>query len=198
MSASQNKVITFGIPCYNSEDYMDRCILSILEGSHFAEDIHICIVDDGSTKDCTAQRADEWASRYPNIITAIHQPNGGHGMAVLTALNNAQGKYFKIIDSDDWVEASALQALLVQLRRFIDMDERVDLVITNYVFEHVVDGKQNRVDFKYALPRNRVIGWKNIGHFMMTQNLLMHSLCYRTDVLLEGGLPMPASVQTDN
>ena len=192
MSASQNKVITFGIPCYNSEDYMDRCILSILEGSHFAEDIHICIVDDGSTKDNTPQRAEEWAQRYPNIITAIHQPNGGHGMAVLAALNHAQGTYFKIIDSDDWVEASALQALLAQLRSFIATDEQVDLVITNYVFEHVVDGKQNIVDFKYALPRNRVIGWKNIGHFMMTQNLLMHSLCYRTDVLLDGGLPMPA------
>lgn len=188
----QDKVITFGIPCYNSADYMDRCITSLLEGSNYATDMHICIVDDGSTKDATSQKADEWAARYPDIISVVHQPNGGHGMAVLAALSHARGKYFKIVDSDDWLQAHALQALLSKLREFIANDEAVDLVITNYVFEHVLDGKQNVVDFRYALPRERIICWDQIGHFMMTQNLLMHSLCYRTDVLLDGGLPMPA------
>lgn len=189
---SCSKTITFGIPCYNSADYMQTCIRSILEGSNYASDVQICIVDDGSTKDATAQIADEWAARYPQNIVAIHQENGGHGIAVMSALAAAEGAYFKIVDSDDWVDADSLKALLGTLRGFIADKTRVDLVVTNYVYEHVADNTQNVVDFHYALPRHKVIGWDKIGHFNMTQNLMMHSLCYRTAVLRDGGLPMPA------
>ena len=67
------KTITFGIPCYNSAEYMDHCIEAILEGSDYADDVQIVIVDDGSMKDNTPAKADEWAVRYPNIIKAVHQ-----------------------------------------------------------------------------------------------------------------------------
>ena len=66
-----NKTITFGIPCYNSSEYMDHCIESILEGSDYADDVQIVIVDDGSVKDDTAAKADAWQERYPNIIKAL-------------------------------------------------------------------------------------------------------------------------------
>ena len=84
-----HKVITFGIPSYNAAKDMDHCITSILEGSNFATDIEIIIVDDGS-KDETAAKADEWEARYPGIIRAVHQENGGHGIAVLSGLREAQ------------------------------------------------------------------------------------------------------------
>lgn len=186
------KTITFGIPCYNSSEYMDHCIESILNGSGAAQDVQIVVVDDGSTKDNTYEKAKDWQAKYPEIIKAVHQENGGHGIAVLAALREAEGTYFKIVDSDDWLDAEALTALLGKLRHFIEFDTRVDLVITNYVYEHVEDGKQNVVDYRYALPRHKIMTWDKIGHFNMAQNLLMHSLCYRTDVLREGGVPMPA------
>ena len=75
-----HKVITFGIPSYNAAKDMDHCITSILEGSNYATDIEIIVVDDGS-KDETAAKADEWEARYPGIIRAVHQENGGHGIA---------------------------------------------------------------------------------------------------------------------
>ena len=77
-----HKVITFGIPSYNAAKDMDHCITSILEGSNFATDIEIIIVDDGS-KDETAAKADEWEARYPGTIRAVQQENGGHGIAGL-------------------------------------------------------------------------------------------------------------------
>ena len=80
-----HKVITFGIPSYNAAKDMDHCITSILEGNNYATDIEIIIVDDGS-KDETAAKADEWETRYPGIIRAVHQENGGHGIAVLIAI----------------------------------------------------------------------------------------------------------------
>ena len=112
------KIISFGIPCYNSAGYMDHCIESILEGTGYAEDVEIVIVDDGSTKDDTPAKADAWAERHPTIIKAVHQANGGHGAAVMQAVRNASGVYFKNVDSDDWVDGSAVAALLAQLRRF--------------------------------------------------------------------------------
>ena len=186
------KTISFGIPCYNSAEYMDHCVESILAGSGYADDVQVIIVDDGSAKDNTYEKAQEWERRYPELVKAVHQENGGHGMAVLKGLENADGIYYKVVDSDDWIDGAALQELLKLLRGFIESDERVDLVITNYVYEHVEDNKQNTIDYAFALPKGRVMGWRDIGHFYIWQNLLMHSLCYRTDVLRDGGVPMPA------
>jgi len=83
------KIITFTVPCYNSEAYMQHCIESLLPGG---EDVEIIIVNDGS-KDRTGEIADDYASRYPGIVKAIHQENGGHGEGVNTGLRNASGLY---------------------------------------------------------------------------------------------------------
>lgn len=71
--------------------------------------MEILIVDDGS-KDDTAAIADEYAEKYPTIVKAIHQENGGHGEAVNAGIRNATGLYFKVVDSDDWVDWNAYQA----------------------------------------------------------------------------------------
>ena len=186
-----SKTITFGIPCYNSAEYMDVCVSSIIEGSNAASDVQIVIVDDGSTKDNTLEKAYGWRDRYPEIVKVVHQENGGHGKAVMTAIENADGVYFKVVDSDDWLDSSALKELLERLRTFIAFETRVDLVVTNYVYEHVEDDKQKVIDYAFALPRRKICSWKQVGHFNMTQYMLMHALCYRTDVLRECGLELP-------
>ena len=187
-----DKIITFGIPCYNSAAYMDTCVQSILDGSDGAQDIEIVIVDDGSFKDDTAAKADEWAEKYPEIIKAVHQENGGHGTAVLTGLSHATGTFYKVVDSDDWLDVEALSVMLQKMRETEAAHADVDLFITNYVYEHSVDNTQHVVDYTRVLPEGRVFGWHEIGHFNITQNLLMHALCYRTSVLREEGVPLPA------
>ena len=87
------KILSFGVPCYNSEAYMKKCIDSLLVGG---EDVEIIIVDDGS-KDGTAAIADEYAAAYPEIIKVVYQENGGHGEAVNTGLKNASGLYYKVV-----------------------------------------------------------------------------------------------------
>lgn len=187
------KTITFGIPCYNSAAYMDKCVSSIIDGSGAADDVQVVIVDDGSTKDDTLAKAQEWERRYPGIVQAVHQENGGHGMAVLKALEHAEGTYFKVVDSDDWLDAPSLRALLQTLRSFAEKSRRVDLVISNYVYEHVEDHTQQVIDYRRAIDPGRVMGWDEVGHFGISKYLLMHSLCYRADVLrADGGVPMPA------
>ena len=89
------KLLSIAIPCYNSEAYMRHCIESLLPGG---DEVEILIVDDGSTKDRTAEIADEYERKYPGICRAIHQENGGHGEAVNTGLRNAEGIYYKVVD----------------------------------------------------------------------------------------------------
>ena len=112
------KTISFAVPCYNSAAYMDKCIESLLA---CGDDIEIIIVDDGSTKDDTPQKADAWQEAHPGIIRAIHQENGGHGEAVNTGIRNAQGIFFKVVDSDDWVNEEAFEAILKKLQELINM-----------------------------------------------------------------------------
>lgn len=188
MSTERRKTITFVIPCYNSAAYMDACIESILGGGR---DIEIIIVDDGSTKDDTAEKADEWAAAHPDIIKAIHQENAGHGGAVMTGLRAASGVYFKVVDSDDWLDRTSRDLLLAKLRGFIAGDNLVDLVVTNYVYEHVQTGSQKVIRYRGALPTNKIIGWDEVGVFGPGQNILMHAATFRTQVLRDSGIELP-------
>ena len=181
------KLLTFAVPCYNSEAYMSKCIDSLLPGG---EDVEIIIVDDGST-DGTAQIADEYAAKYPDICRAIHQENAGHGGAVNTGMGAAKGIYFKVVDSDDWVDPDSYREVLEALRRFKDERVPVDLLIANYVYEHVLDGKSHAIRYTNALPEGTLFGWEEARHFRMSQNLLMHSVIYRTRVLRDCGLHLP-------
>lgn len=110
---------------------MKNCIDSLLEGQDLVE---IIIVDDGS-KDNTAAIADEYAAKYPDIVKAVHQENGGHGEAVNTGLRNATGLYFKVVDSDDWVNKEAYLAILDKLREITGGPQTLDMMISNFVYE---------------------------------------------------------------
>ena len=91
------KLISFVVPCYNSQEYMRHCIDTLLPGG---DQVEILIVNDGSS-DNTAAIADEYEKKYPDICRAIHQENKGHGGAVNTGIKNATGIYLKVVDSDD-------------------------------------------------------------------------------------------------
>ena len=112
------KYISFAIPSYNSEDYMSHAIESILPGG---EDVEIIVVNDGS-KDGTSEIAHEYKNKYPNIVRVVDKDNGGHGDAVNSGLSHATGKYFKVVDSDDWVDEDSLHKILEFLKELEEED----------------------------------------------------------------------------
>ena len=181
------KLITFTVPCYNSAAYMDHCIETLLTAG---EDAEIILVDDGS-KDDTGKIADAYAEKYPTIVRVIHQENGGHGEGVNQGIRNATGVYFKVVDSDDWLDTDALQKVLTELRAHLGDEPPLDLMMANYVYEHVADNTQNVVDYKGILPEGRVFHWNEIGKFPPNKNILMHSVIYRTEVLRQCGMVLP-------
>ena len=119
------KILSIAVPCYNSQDYMEHCVETLLTGG---EKVEIIIVDDGS-KDGTAEIADRLAEKYPTIIKAVHQENGGHGEAVNTGIKNATGVFFKVVDSDDWVGEEALATLLEKLEMHNPKIELIDIEV---------------------------------------------------------------------
>lgn len=181
------KLISFTVPCYNSEKYMEKCIDSLLTGG---DDVEIIIVNDGST-DRTAEIADKYKEQYPDIIKVIHKENGGHGSGVNAGLANATGEYFKVIDSDDWVNEKSLQAVITALKMFVNSDKKLDLLITNYVYEHVEDNTQNIIDYVGIFPENKICSWDDMIRLDPVKYIIMHSLTYRTQVLRDAGLVLP-------
>ena len=181
------KYISFAIPCYNSQDYMAHAIESILPGG---DEVEIIIVNDGS-KDKTSQIAHEYMDKYPDIIKVIDKENGGHGDAVNAGLANASGKYFKVVDSDDWVDEEALHKILMLLRHLEEDNEQIDMLISNYVYEKAGVTHKKCIHYRNVLPQDEVFRWDDIGHFRLDQYILMHSVIYRTDMLKLSQMRLP-------
>lgn len=181
------KLLSVVIPCYNSENYMRKCVDSLLEGG---EDVEIIIVNDGSG-DKTAEIADEYAARYPSIIKAVHQKNGGHGAAVNTGIRNASGLYFKVVDSDDWVKREAYFRVLDTLRNLAGGDCALDLLICNFVYEKEGEKRKKVMQYRHIFPKEKMFHWEECHHFLKGHYILMHSVIFRTRLLKECGISLP-------
>ena len=181
------KLLSIAVPCYNSQDYMRNCVDSLLKGGELVE---ILIVNDGS-KDDTAKIADEYAEKYPTIVRAIHQENGGHGEAVNTGIRNATGFYFKVVDSDDWVNEEAFEAILKKLQELIAGPQTLDMMISNFVYEKQGVKRKKIMRYRKYLPQNRIFTWDEVSNMPVGKYILMHSVIYRTELLRECGLELP-------
>lgn len=181
------KYISFAVPSYNSAAYLHNAVESILIGG---EDVEILIINDGSTDD-TSKIAHEYAEEYPNIIRVIDKENGGHGSAVNAGLAKAKGKYFKVVDSDDWVDKDALLKILEVIRGFENDNKQIDMLISNYVYEKVGAKRKKVVSYTNVLPTDKIFHWDEVGRFKLDQYILMHSVIYRTDLLKLIQLELP-------
>ncbi|MBQ4527828.1 MAG: glycosyltransferase family 2 protein [Clostridia bacterium] len=181
------KYLSVVVPCYNSQDYMEKCIDSVLHGG---DDVEIIIVDDES-KDNTGKIADEYAAKYPDIIRVIHQNNGGHGEGVNQGVLNSTGLYFKVVDSDDWLNTEALDNLLSAIKKNHAEGTDPDLYICNYVYEHTADNTTYVMSYKDKFPDKKIFTWNEMKGFGVSQCLMMHSVVFRTKFLQKDYIPLP-------
>ncbi len=183
------KLISFTVPCYNSAEYMHICIDSLLTGG---DRVEIIIIDDGST-DNTGAIADAYAEKYPDTIRVVHQENGGHGEGINQGLKHATCPYFKVVDSDDWVNAVALQHVLNRLEA-LEPEGGVDLLVCNYVYEHENHSLLSTIRYGNIFPTGRVVSWDETRPFRANQYLTLHSAIYRTDVIRASGIVLPKHI----
>lgn len=180
------KLLSIAIPCYNSEDYMEKSIRSALNGG---EKVEVLIIDDGST-DSTLKIAKKYEKKFPNIVKVIHKENGGHGDAVNAGIQNATGLYFKVLDSDDVLGKKAMGKVLAFLEKAVSNNMDIDMVVTNFMYDKQGVKRKKIMKYKSAMPVGKVITWDDVK-FGQTQYLLMHSVMYRTEILRESGLELP-------
>ena len=170
------KLLSVAIPCYNSAAYMRNCIESLLPGG---DEVEILIVDDGSTKDNTAEIADEYERNIRGFAGRFIRKNGGHGGGRQCGLRNATGVYYKVVDSDDWVNEEAYMEVLDTLRKFVHDNVTLDMLITNFVYEKQGAKHKKVMNYNMALPKRQLIDWNGARGFRLGQYILMHSVIYR-------------------
>ncbi|GEK37996.1 glycosyltransferase family 2 protein [Enterococcus thailandicus] len=180
------KILSLIVPCYNSANYMERCINSLLLGK---EAVEIIIVNDGS-QDRTAEIADHYANYFPETIKAVHQENGGHGQAINAGLEHATGYYIKVVDSDDWLDANAYQQVLQKLTETVANGCLIDMLISNYVYEKQGVKNKKVISYESFLPVDQGFSWEDV-RFPLGKYLLMHSVIYRSSILKELALKLP-------
>ena len=119
------KFLTISVAAYNAEKTLEKCLNSMVTAKN-VDDIEIIVVNDGS-KDRTLEIARSYAEKYPQSVIVIDKENGGHGSTINASVSRATGKYYKIVDSDDWVETENLEKLVDTLK-----SDDVDLFVNSY------------------------------------------------------------------
>ena len=192
--AQEQPLITFVVPCYNSASYMRRCVNSLLAAGETCE---ILLINDGST-DETGAIAREYQDRYPQI-TAIDQENTNWGGVINHGIQLARGRYFKVLDSDDYFDEDALRSVVEMLTLAVEGDIAPDLLITNYTYDHLGSNSQRVMQYRSFFPAGRVIGWNEMslpGGRKMYQDkfIMIHAAWYKTSVLRESKVRLPEGV----
>lgn len=182
------KYITFAVPAYNSEAYLERCIDTLLP---FVFDAEIVIINDGSS-DQTLNIAKKYQNKYPNDIVIIDKENGGHGSGVNEGLAHAKGLYYKVIDSDDWIDIEAFNVLLNQIKAHVAEGQEADLYFTNFTYNHFEDQTYFVRDYNRNFPKDQFFDWtKTKKKFKYSATILMHALYYKTSVLRKSKINLP-------
>lgn len=182
---SNMKDLTIIVPAYNSEDYLGRCLDTLIVPN---PKIEIIIINDGST-DRTAEIGEAYQEKYPEQVQIVHKENGGHGSGVNAGLARATGRYVKVVDSDDWVGAEAYAAVLAFIDQ-LEPESELDMIISNYVYEKVGAKHKKVIEYAKYLPKDRAFSWDEVD-FPMGKYFLMHSIIYRTKMLQEMDLRLP-------
>lgn len=132
---SMSKVLTVVVPTYNIEKYISTCLESLCI-EEIMDSLEVLIVNDGS-RDCSAEIALTYVDRYPNTFRLINKENGGHGSAINAGVREATGRYFKVVDGDDWVDRTGIIALMRNAQMSDD-----DMIVSNYYWVNQVNGEK--------------------------------------------------------
>lgn len=173
------KILTVVIPAYNVEKYLSDTLTSFLDDS-VLEDIEVLVVDDGS-KDSTPQIAAEYVNRYPQTFRLVPKENGGHGSTINTGISEATGKFFKVVDGDDWVNTEGFAELVRALKSC-----NSDYVFTNF-YEYYEDTKETKPIVYSDIQANTELDFSAVAK--KTQ-LPMHALVIKTAILKENKIRM--------
>ena len=141
--------ISIIIPCYNVEEFIDRCLESVVTQSIGLDMLEIIVINDAST-DHTLDRLYQWERRFPqNIMVITYEENLRQGGARNIGLEYASGNYIGFVDADDWIDRDMYKLLYEKI-----CGCKVDVVKCKYVLEdgfgQYSESADNRYDVEYT------------------------------------------------
>lgn len=166
------KVLTITVPSYNVEKFLENTLNSFVD-ERVLNDIEVLIIDDGS-KDNTAKIGKQYEEKYPETFRVISKENGGHGSTINRGIQEATGKYFKVVDGDDWVDEDGFAELIHRLK---DCD--IDYVFTNYYEVNDGTGELTPVTFS-GIEKEKELLFEKIAN---ETGISMHALVIKTEIL---------------
>ena len=169
------KILSISIASYNVEEYLEECLESFVN-SRVMDDLEILVIDDGSS-DSSPEIAQRYVDKYPETYKLIKKENGGHGSTINKGIEIATGKYFKVVDGDDWVNTNNLIKLVEKLKT-VDSD----IVATNYTWINCktkFPEKRQEDPFK-NLEYNREYKFTEIAEKTIID---MHAMTIKTELL---------------
>ncbi len=171
----REKVLTVIVPMYNVERYIQQCLESFLV-PEVMEDLEILVIDDGG-QDHSADIARSYEERYPEIYRVIHKENGGHGSTINRGIEEAGGKYFRVVDGDDWVNREGL----IHFVRHLEETE-ADMVLSNYHWVDHTSGRQRAEveEICPGIPYEVTCAFEDVAERIFMK---MHAITYKTSVI---------------
>ena len=163
------KILSISIAAYNVENVINDCLDSICL-CQCIDDLDVIIVDDGSI-DKTVEIVNSYVYRFPSSIKLVKKENGGHGSTINTSLNIARGKYFKVLDGDDWVNPTELDKLIKFLK-----NTDIDSVINP--FNEIYNDRVNLVSILKNIKLDSPYTLKDLEEL---DYLPMHSITVKLD-----------------
>lgn len=171
------KLLSIVIPTYNVEKYLRRCLDTLTYNEDIQDDLEIIIVNDGS-KDNSLKIAKEYEKKYKSV-KVIDKENGGHGSTINSGLKIATGKYFRVIDSDDWVNVVDFKKYIKDLNK-IDCD----VVLTNFSREFIYSGESIRYNYPSEIEFNKIYDLKSFDlSLFKDEYFFMATTTYKTELL---------------
>ncbi len=184
-----DKMISVIVPAYNAEDYIERCLNSILNQTY--RNFEIIVVNDGST-DATGNIIDKMAKENSKIY-CLHTDNGGVSRARNQGIERARGEYLTFVDSDDWIESDMLSLLMNDIQKY-DADISMCSYWSFYSGEAKPIGNQGNItvlDKDHALEcllKGRLFSgglWAKLYHKSLLEGLqLNEQIRYNEDILM--------------
>lgn len=182
------KILTVVVPTYNMEKYLDRCLSSLIVEDSLMDVLEVIVVNDGS-KDRSSEIAHSYGAKYPQTFIVVDKENGNYGSCVNKGIDLATGKYFRILDADDWFDNTGLKRFLQSLAE-IDSD----VVVTKFTSfcddgsNHINGfGDNRKLNFLYDLSDPAIDFQPDIWQ-------RMHQVTYRLGLLKSSALMLQTGI----
>ncbi len=186
------KILSIVIPMFNSYKFIDKCLASLVVNENILKKIQVIVINDGSTDKCE-EKVLPYTINFPDTFFLINKSNGGHGSVVNMSIKYMQGKYFKVLDADDWMKTVELELLICELENI-----NVDCAIMGYHTYDIRDSKE--AELNLFIPSSKIINinqLQNLWKYIKT-GFCLHGLVYNLQFYKSLKLKVPENVYYDD